>query len=170
MLHNKTATEIAALTSQEHPGHEALGSYVDYLCLPEVFTFCLDRSVELIRELVIQPDFIACRGVSGALIAGAVAANLGMPLVLVRKNDDSHCLRKGRPVGFQGSRYVIVDDFIATGKTIEIIREALVPSILLAVCVTKPDWISNKVCRLSIAGGNNVLILAVSGLYYEDEE
>ena len=165
-MFDRTPGEIADRMDTSYdsfPKHKHMESHVDYLCLPEVYAFCLKRSVELIRELPQQPDFIACRGVSGTLIAGAVASALGISLVVIRKMDDSHCTRKGGPVGYQGSCYVIVDDFICTGSTVCVIAEALKESRLLAVCVTKPNYESNR--TFTVWSRFAVPVLAVSGQY-----
>ena len=137
-------------------------SYVDYLCLPETFTACLERSVELIRTLPKQPDFIACRGMSGALIAGAVAARLGVPLVALRKMDDSHDAWKGHPIGYWGKTYVIVDDFICTGRTMKIIQETLEGRECLAICTTHPEKQHRKTFDRTIP------VLSIGGHYAEE--
>lgn len=78
-------------------------------------------------------DAIAFRGMSGALIAPPVALALGKTLIMVRKPDeDSHAIRWSIPKenhlveGDAGARtYIIVDDFISSGRTKEAIIEAV---------------------------------------------
>jgi hypothetical protein len=66
-------------------------------------------------------DTIAVRGVSGVLVGSAVAIALNKHLIVVRKEeDDSHS-----GVTCEGHltarRYVIVDDFISSGRTVKTI-------------------------------------------------
>jgi len=71
-------------------------------------------------------DAIAYRGASGAITASIIAYELKKPLILVRKPEDT----KGHsPYMVEGptrvKRYLIIDDFMSTGKTYEAIREAV---------------------------------------------
>lgn len=62
------------------------------------------------------------RGLSGALIVPLLAYKLKYPLLTVRKNENSHTsnIVEGN-ISF--TKYVIVDDFICTGETIEQIQK-----------------------------------------------
>lgn len=64
-------------------------------------------------------DAIAFTGMSGALVAPRVASLLDLPMLMVRKaHDGSHS--NYRVEGFVGSQcYVIVDDFVSSGATVE---------------------------------------------------
>ena len=67
-------------------------------------------------------DAIAFCGMSGALVAPAVAHELGLNLVMVRKHKAHSASRVegSRPI----KRYVIVDDLVARGTTVRrILRE-----------------------------------------------
>jgi adenine/guanine phosphoribosyltransferase-like PRPP-binding protein len=68
-------------------------------------------------------DAIAFRGMSGAMVAPAVAIKLGKPFILVRKRGDgSHS--EHQVEGAVGcSRYIIVDDLIASGETVRAIQD-----------------------------------------------
>jgi adenine/guanine phosphoribosyltransferase-like PRPP-binding protein len=80
-------------------------------------------------------DSIAFRGMSGALIAPAVAVRLKKSLILVRKKkDDSH---GGRDVeGNKASRrYVIIDDFISSGDTVCEIKKNIKAFAPNATCI-----------------------------------
>ena len=77
-----------------------------------------------VREL--NPDFVACRGLSGISVASAVSYVTGTPMAVVRKpgeNPHSEGLVNG-PYGMKG-RYVIIDDFISSGDTVDDIMEAV---------------------------------------------
>lgn len=72
-------------------------------------------------------DAIAFRGTSGAAIAYPVSARLGVPLICVRKKgDDGH--HSGVVEGsnyIDVKRYIIIDDFIASGNTMDEILSAV---------------------------------------------
>lgn len=71
-------------------------------------------------------DAIAFRGMSGALVAPAVAARLKKNLLMVRKATDSNHSSLSVE-GFNGApqRYVIIDDFIFTGATVREIQRTI---------------------------------------------
>ena len=73
----------------------------------------------------VEFDSVVCRGISGLVVSPIVAMMLGKPLTIVRhstKNSHSHNLVEG----IVGGRYIIIDDLIDTGATIERIRKALI--------------------------------------------
>lgn len=85
----------------------------------------LAKKIKIAAKELAKHDFdtIAFRGMSGALIAPPLAMKLKKQLILVRKdNDDSHTL-----FGVEGNklskRYIIVDDFVCSGKTKSVIIE-----------------------------------------------
>jgi adenine phosphoribosyltransferase len=97
----------------------------------EAFRATIDALVEAIGSL--QPDIVAAVDARGFILGGALAYQLGKPLVLVRKKgklpfktiSEDYALEYGtatievhadacRP----GERIVIVDDLIATGGTL----------------------------------------------------
>ena len=76
-------------------------------------------------------DAIAFRGTSGAALAYPISARMGIPLICVRKKgDNAHCCSTVEGSGLRDiKRYIIIDDFIFSGNTIdeilsEINREA----------------------------------------------
>lgn len=83
-----------------------------------------------IREKGVEFDAIACRGVSGIVVSSAVASRLAKQLIVVRKPDEkshSECEVEGRPYG--DFKYIVIDDFICTGKTVvEIMKPLVVPA------------------------------------------
>lgn len=70
-------------------------------------------------------DAIAFRGVSGALLGAPLSYLTGKPMIVVRKpSESSHAVLTVE--GDRGARtYVIVDDFIESGRTARIIREEI---------------------------------------------
>lgn len=65
-------------------------------------------------------DAIACCGYSGLLISTVLSYEMKIPLIVVRKNkshDDSLVF------GMENaSKYIIVDDFVSSGKTVRLIH------------------------------------------------
>lgn len=76
-----------------------------------------------IKNSGIEFDFIAFRGSSGALIGAPISLALKKRLVNIRKEDAP--AHSGTVTGLATGRYIIVDDFICTGSTIEFIFDAL---------------------------------------------
>ena len=71
-------------------------------------------------------EAIAFRGMSGALIASPVAVRLQKSLILVRKpNDGSHSSYKVESCKVEPKNYVILDDFVSSGKTANAIIKAI---------------------------------------------
>lgn len=76
--------------------------------------------------------FVA-RGTSGAMIAGAMLSELlnfapmtKVCILIVRKdNDYAHCASLSGITEIKNTRYIIVDDFISSGETIEAILHEL---------------------------------------------
>jgi orotate phosphoribosyltransferase len=74
------------------------------------------------------PRFLAVRGTSGTAIGGAVSLVSDLPLVVVRKDeDDSHAKHYGIVQGMHGTGgyYVIVDDLVDSGNTVQAIASAV---------------------------------------------
>lgn len=95
--------------------------YLRYTIRTHELRAAVKVSVEFLRDK--DFDAIAFMGNSGALLAAPIALALNKPLILVRKPDtkshsDHIC------EGFRAAKnYVIIDDFIMTGKTTDYIRE-----------------------------------------------
>lgn len=89
--------------------------------------FNLDTRKQLIDKAVkqlkayrkVKPfDAIAFRGVSGAIMAPAIADKLGVGLIVVRKpGEEAHTSYSVE--GHIETTYVVVDDFTDTGETIK---------------------------------------------------
>ena len=78
------------------------------------------RAYEKKNEITI--DAIVACGVSGTTVASAVAYELGKQLTIVRKEDvDSHAEKNIEGILTHRHRYVIIDDFVSTGATMEFI-------------------------------------------------
>ena len=121
-------------------GHTPRYEHCGYLCnLIEMDK--LEDSVKKVSLILRNYDFdaIAFRGMSGALIAPAVALKLDKTLLMVRKpragnEDDSHSYEHVEGDA-AARRYVILDDFIATGRTIKAITEEIKRFAPTAICI-----------------------------------
>ena len=73
-------------------------------------------------------DAIAIRGMSGAIVGGAVALATGIPLICVRKGRSSHSYMKVEGSYTEREKaetmnYVIIDDCVCSGATIDTIMK-----------------------------------------------
>ncbi len=80
---------------------------------------CIQDTVEALAPKIHDFDVIAIRGNSGAIVGGAVAAELEKSLLLVRKpTENSHGSPVETSLRLDTYRYVVVDDFVSSGETI----------------------------------------------------
>lgn len=84
----------------------------------------LKRVLEIIKSHNLKFDAIVFTGNSGALVASPLAMALNKKLILIRKGEE--ILSHGELIeGSISGRYIILDDFIASGKTIDRVTEFL---------------------------------------------
>lgn len=79
-------------------------------------------------------DSIACCGTSGLLVVPQIAELLDKHIVIVRKRDD----RSYSDFGIEGVapyRYIIIDDLICSGKTVQHIQNTIKEEHPRATCV-----------------------------------
>lgn len=77
------------------------------------------------KELAeVDYDSMVGTGLSGALIIPILARALNKPFAIIRKANES-CHAYGMFEGTIGDRWLFVDDFIATGKTLETVKGAV---------------------------------------------
>ncbi|MCR5723595.1 MAG: adenine phosphoribosyltransferase [Treponema sp.] len=108
------------------------------LTQPEVFKHCIDRMLELYKD--VHFDAVAAAESRGFLFAAPFAEKLGLPLVLVRKKGKlpgdvyrtSYALEYGtaeieihKSDVQKGASYLLVDDLIATGGTLDAARRLI---------------------------------------------
>lgn len=101
----------------------AASSYMEPYLKPHSMRTRLRLASRALREH--NFDTIAFRGMSGAVLGPALAVRLDKEMILVRKpGDGSHSCLKTE--GYKRAlRYIIVDDFIDTGNTMNIITQAI---------------------------------------------
>lgn len=87
----------------------------------------IDKIADQMAALKKKKSFgaIAFRGTSGAALAYPLSAQLNIPIICVRKsNEQSHGLSvEGTQRNIR--KYVIIDDFMESGKTIKAILKAI---------------------------------------------
>lgn len=75
---------------------------------------CADYLIDLLRYKTRRFYSIVMTGSSGTLVGGIVAAALGKPVMVTSKPHG-----KGRHTqGVIGQRYIVIDDFISSGNTV----------------------------------------------------
>lgn len=93
---------------------------------PDQFNDNVKRLQQTLVEEKIDFDSIACRGVSGIMLASPLSFVTKKPLIVVRKtvegNHGNSILEGYFP---RDLRYIIVDDFISTGATVRAIIEEI---------------------------------------------
>ncbi len=122
---------------------------------PSVSPALLRQKAEQLGQAILRDDAlcierIAVRGVSGLVMGGVVSYYTGIPLVIIRKPDEQrHSIF---PVEYDGefSRYCIIDDLVASGRTLNQIIESLPNRTLVKVYLYEtrestdaelPSWI-----------------------------
>lgn len=96
--------------------HDApyLGNAVNSEMIAPVVT----NLVKLIKESGVQFDTVVFRGMSGALIAPIIAHRLKKEIIFVRKSEDNSHSSRYCEGHTQSQRFIIIDDFIASGETL----------------------------------------------------
>jgi len=101
-------------------------SISEYLCaaldkrtLPNI----IKNAIEFSRN--IEFDSIAVRGMSGSIVASAIAFELEKNIIIIRKDKDNTHSDATVEYSFYPRKYIIVDDFISSGKTIKTIIEEM---------------------------------------------
>ncbi|MBD5409428.1 MAG: adenine phosphoribosyltransferase [Treponema sp.] len=105
---------------------------------PDAFKYCIDRMESLYKFE--RLDGICGVESRGFLLAAPLAERLGIPLVLIRKKGklpgDTYCCKFALEYGTseievhkadvkKDSRYLVVDDLIATGGTLSAVKKLL---------------------------------------------
>lgn len=105
-------------------------NYASTIYNPTAYAQLIQRAilkVKVLREQI-QFDAIAFRGSSGAALAYPLSAALEIPLVYVRKPEERSHGRPQEGANTDVRTYVIADDFISSGRTVQAIIETLRPA------------------------------------------
>lgn len=94
----------------------------------------LSKIAKFIKSNFPSPITVVGMGLSGTLIATFIASKINCNLCIVRKSNDTdnHSSRRFE-AGEEFSEYIIVDDCISTGKTVDNIKSVLVGKNCLGV-------------------------------------
>ena len=104
-----------------------------------VIVECMAKKIEK-SKLVF--DYIACRGVSGLMVASPLAIRLNKGIIVIRKGESCHgCQMEASPHPQRKSNYIILDDFFSSGNTLKEIMKGI-----------DKHWNRGNYTRLSIAG------------------
>jgi adenine/guanine phosphoribosyltransferase-like PRPP-binding protein len=92
-------------------------SYLEKVYYPNEFAKLIKKMTAEIKTFKKKNQFdaIAFRGTSGAAVAYPLSISLKIPLICVRKDSSHSYLKVEGCIG--ALKYIIVDDFIESGKT-----------------------------------------------------
>lgn len=98
-------------------------SYLHSALEPQRVKKFVAAAAKLLRPMSFEA--IAFRGMSGALVAPILAYSLQKSLIMVRKPEDFHSSHSSSRVegDINAGNYLIVDDQVATGRTVRTILE-----------------------------------------------
>lgn len=103
---------------------------------PREFVLLVREMAKILTTKKHDYDAIAFCGLSGAPLAGALSYRLHKPLIVVRKGDDRHYNRNAVfSAADDVRRYIIVDDLIETGTTVNHIKDRIKEIYFDAKCV-----------------------------------
>lgn len=93
----------------------------------------IDKACYDLRNLDIDYDAIACCGVSGFMVVPEIAEKLNKNIVVIRKQIDgySNFLVEGATT----NKYIIIDDLICSGDTIQYIINTIYEETPMSKCV-----------------------------------
>ena len=102
-------------------------SYFDHASDFRLFNAAIKAIVARIRQSKLKPQAVAARGMSGALVVMAIAAKLKIPAIIIRKEGESShaCGRHERTALGDAKTYIIVDDFVTSGRTVDAIMDGV---------------------------------------------
>jgi adenine/guanine phosphoribosyltransferase-like PRPP-binding protein len=118
-------------------------NYLQHVFEPDLFQRSVNKTVTTAERIRKDTgyDTIVFSGMSGAAMAFMLAHWMNMPLLCVRKrNDSSHFVSQTRKY-LEGNahdvrKYLIVDDFISSGATVQYIMDTIRETNVSAECVS----------------------------------
>jgi hypoxanthine phosphoribosyltransferase len=106
--------------------------YLKHVYEPDLFPKMVEKSIAKAEQLrkELKFDTIAFSGMSGAAIAFILGHWLDIPLLCIRRKEEGSHFRSSRPScvcegNIDTKRYLIVDDFISSGATVNYIIESI---------------------------------------------
>lgn len=117
-------------------------SYLEHVFTPDIFPRTVDNTIKKAEWLKKETGFdtIAFSGISGSAIAFILSHWLDIPLLCVRKRGENSHYHAGGGRILEGNvrdvkKYIITDDFIASGATCNHIIESIRDGNSSARCV-----------------------------------
>lgn len=110
--------------------------YLSDLFNPHCFKVTVERTLADLSAIKDNFDSVAFRGFSGGLIAPIVCYHLQNNMVAVRKGEKSHSTEKVETVsGNSIGRFIVIDDQISSGHTMDTILSSIERAGLTGKCV-----------------------------------
>lgn len=109
------------------------------------FSLLVKTAIKSIRTFKKKNEFdaIAFTGTSGAALAYPISASLKIPLICVRKDDGNHFEEEIEGC-ITATNYIVIDDFISTGKTMRRVRASITNKIpksnLIGIFLYAQSW------------------------------
>jgi len=127
-------------------GHRIVTDYLACVLYPLLLKDKLKTARFHLDPITEEFESIACSGVSGMLFAPVLAHLMHKTVTVVRKDEGTHskCMVEGNLT--HGLRYVVVDDCMASGKTVETIYRNIKAKVPTAKCVAVYLYYSNEIC------------------------
>lgn len=117
-------------------------SYLQHVFDQSIFCRAVDKTIHAAEALKKKTAFdtIAFSGMSGAAMAFLLSHWMNVPLLCVRKRGDSSHYIKSRNKYLEGNavdvrKYLIVDDFISSGATVQYMIDTIKSENSSAECV-----------------------------------
>lgn len=108
----------------KQPKNIRCASHLTPMLDPKRARYTVKQVIKMIKARGLKFDAIACRGVSGLLIAPIVAMRLNKTIIVVRKGEKTHSCYAVEG-DHAAKRYLILDDFIDSGNTIRVTGEEI---------------------------------------------
>jgi adenine/guanine phosphoribosyltransferase-like PRPP-binding protein len=123
--------------------------YLHRVFTPTKYKYLINKAAIAIKELKRkqQVDLIAFTGVSGAALAFPLAYKLNMPILCIRKDGDKNHSNEeieGNIPNNHPINYIIIDDCIYSGATIDRIKKQIKDSGLLRKAKLKAIFLYSK--------------------------
>lgn len=116
--------------------------YLHEVFRPEEFKVTVENTVAAIKAFREKNNFevILFTGVSGAALAFPTSYLTGIPIACLRKPSSSHSIYTLEGWWRPGSSYIIIDDFVETGDTINRIHERVKPAVCKGIYLYKDEF------------------------------
>lgn len=101
------------------------GMYTIKFLEPKTRAKHIRAAIKVLKPIAHTFDSVAFCGMSGALIAPEIAKKLNKELIMVRKSNKGHHSNYMVEGYYRSNKYIIVDDFIDSGKTVKRMKKCI---------------------------------------------